>query len=413
MKLKRLVAKNPKSLLFAQLADLLRADSYGDEQKLDEALLTANKGLGANANFLPGRLARGRILMEKGDFAEAKKDFEAVAEQDPFCLSSQKLLLEISEKLGQPPKTEIYAKILGTLEPETQINIKPQTESASVNAALDSILNEEENTEKAIEETAEETEDAEICNLLLQTFDNIFEAGKQKDNELEILPYDLPNATGILEQAGSPPDINALIEEQLADKAENIPDLTDALNSLLEPEPSEPILEPALAASFKESPSVDLDALVKEQLADKAEDIPDLTDALNSLLESEPSEPILEPILEPALAASFKESPSVDLDALIKEQLADKAEDIPDLTEALDSLLASAPAPAEPVLEPYTPPVSQIDSLLAKKPTMTLAELYMDQGLPQKAAEIYKELLAQDPENEDLKTKLALAEIQT
>jgi hypothetical protein len=143
------------------------------------------------------------------------------------------------------------------------------------------------------------------------------------------------------------------------------------------------------------------------------ENLPDLTGDIDSLLASAPD---LEPALEPSLAASYSLPPasgmlsspdSPDIDAIVKEQLTPKMENLPDLTGDIDSLLASAP---EPELMPYVPPTSP--DALTQNPTLTLAELYMDQGLPKKAAAVYKELLIQDPNNADLKTKLALAETQ-
>jgi len=65
----------------------------------------------------------------------------------------------------------------------------------------------------------------------------------------------------------------------------------------------------------------DLDALIKEQLSSKVEDVPDLTDDMHSLLES----------------AQTSDSP--DLDALIREQLSSKVDDAPDLTGDMDALM--------------------------------------------------------------------------
>jgi tetratricopeptide (TPR) repeat protein len=341
--LKKILDKNPKSLLFAHLADVLRS-ADGDNTK-DEALAVVNKGLGITSNFLPGKLARGRILFEKGDFTGARIDFEAVAEQDPFCLSAQKLLLETLVMLEQPPKTEIYAGILSILEPKTESDIKMQeikkagpnlmqpkatsavpvlaqsennvnkTELASISDALDSILE-------------EDNEEVEMLNLLSQTFEKIFEK-----------KVSLPKR----KKPPSPatPSIDDLVREQLVDKGGvEIPDLTGDINSLL------------VNAS-----SVDF--------------------------ESSTPAPQLE-----------KAAPNID--DLIKEQLADKdGVDIPNLTGDMDSLL------------------QETDSeILAQNPTQTLAELYISQGLPQKAVAVYKELLARDPGNIELQAKLALAEAQ-
>ncbi|MCL1956273.1 MAG: hypothetical protein FWF63_03025 [Fibromonadales bacterium] len=626
MDLKRIIAKNPKSLAFAWLADMLRVD-----KKLDEALLTVNKGLEMYSNFLPGRLARGRILLEKGDLAGARADFEAVAEQDSFCASAQKLFLETSEKLGQPVQTEVYQKILGAIEPGVVVKVKAKPESAGVNAALDDLLSEDDATD--------DKEDIVISDLLLQTFTNIFEPGKQEQSP-DIVPYtppapkaqpapapkpaakpaprlaaapdldalineqlkskveDVPDLTGDIDSLlasasalppvsgaltpAGPPDVDALINEQLKSKVDNVPDLTGDMDSLLASAPApakasgppdldslineqlkskvdsvpdltgdmdsllasapapakasgppdldsiineqlkskvdsvpdltgdmdsllasasdilsasgtltapsapdidslieeqltsrvdnipdltgdissllssmpEPSLEPPLSAGYSHpaitfppvsnTPSApaapttpDLDALINEQLKSKVEDIPDLTGDISSLLKSNtPSSsgpPDLDSLINEQLkskvdsvpdltgdmdsllaSAPAKASGPPDLDALINEQLTPKMENLPDLTGDIDSLLAGMPASgsdAEPELVPYVPP-SQADSSIAQKPTLTLAELYMDQGLPQKAAGVYRELLIKDPNNEDLKAKLALAETQ-
>jgi hypothetical protein len=152
------------------------------------------------------------------------------------------------------------------------------------------------------------------------------------------------------------------------------------------------------SADYPSAPNID--ELVKEQLSSKVEDIPDLTGDINSLLES-----------NTLSSADYPSAPNID--ELVKEQLSSKVEDVPDLTGDINSLLESTSIPnsdAEPELMPYVPPTKKADSMLAQKPTLTLAELYMDQGLPKEAVEVYKELLIQDPNNSNLKTRLALAE---
>ncbi len=129
--------------------------------------------------------------------------------------------------------------------------------------------------------------------------------------------------------------------------------------------------------------------------------------------------------MDSLLASASESTPQID--DIIKEQLADKSENLPDLTGDLNSLLAEAdkaePEPEEPELKPYIPKkaaaVPKIedehpanDEILTQNPTETLAEIYMSQGLPQKAVTVYKDLLARDPDNVELKTKLALAEIE-
>jgi tetratricopeptide (TPR) repeat protein len=451
LNLTKILDKNPKSQLFARITDELRVESHvkGYEKKLDEALIMANKGLAVNQNFLPGYLARGRVLFEKGDFIGAVADFQVVAERDPFCLSAGQMLLESSEKLGQPPRKEIYAKILDAFKmaksmenkkdaaPENVPDIKPyerpttaipvaKTAPININAALDSILDEEENKED------------EISELLLKSFNKIFENPKEATESLppvtntviEKAPEVKSPPPALESTAHQAPNVDDIITEQLASKQENIPDLTGDMEALLKSTP------PAALESTAH-PTPNIDSIITEQLASKQENLPDLTGDMEALLKSAP------PSALESTSLSTPAGPSTpNIDDIITEQLASKQENIPDLTSDMESLLKGT-SPGEPDLIPYQPKPKQpasvtvddlikeqlsdrmenipdltkdIDSLLktdgviAQTPTPTLAELYLDQGHPQKAVEVYKELLAKDPGNVELQAKLALAE---
>jgi tetratricopeptide (TPR) repeat protein len=312
--LKKTLDKNPKSLLFARLADALRLMA-GNDANLDEALVVANKGLEVNSEFLPGKLVRGRILLEKGDFTGAKIDFETVTQRDPFCLSAQKLLLETLAKLGQQPKTEINTRILRTFEPDVEVKADIQeVQDMSVGKELP-----KKEVGLALSENAKKTERASLFNAL----DSILD--EEDDKETEIFNLLLQKIDKILARPM-------------------------------------PVLAPKL------------DDIIKEQLADKGGvKVPDLTGDINSLL-------------------SAPATPSID--DIAKEQLADKGGvKVPDLTGDINSLLKE-------------------NEILAQNPTPTLAELYISQGLPQKAVAVYKELLTRDPGNVELQAKLALAEAQ-
>jgi len=612
--LKKALDKNPKSLLFARLSDELRL-ATSLEQK-NEALDTINKGLEINPDFLLGRLIRGRILFERSDFVEARKDFEAVAERDPFCPLAQKLLLETLVVLEEKPKTDIYAKILGTIEPKIKVETNAQEIRKSVSATSDLIQSENakkaelESISDALDSILDEEDsnnEAEILNLLLQTFDKIFDKILPKkapvEPKAETLPADSAPAVAAASVAAvatvaaaapaaseapaekAAPNVDDLVAEQLAPKAENLPDLTSQLDSLLEEEtptdtpPAAASDVPAASEAPAEKAAPNIDDLVAEQLAPKAENLPDLTSDMDSLLAKEEQPPEekaapniddlvaeqlapkaenlpdltndMDSLLAKGLPPEEKAAPSIDdlvaeqlapkaenlpdltgdmdsllaaglppeeepkpaeqvvekaapniddlikeqlsdksenlpdltsdmdsllaaglppeeepkpeepavvekaapnIDDLIKEQLSDKSENLPDLTSDMDSLLAAGlppeeePKPAEPaVVEKAAPNIDDLikeqlsdksenlpdltndmDSLLAKglppeeenneilaqNPTPTLAELYISQGLPQKAVAVYKELLARDPDNQELQAKLAIAEAQ-
>jgi len=79
------------------------------------------------------------------------------------------------------------------------------------------------------------------------------------------------------------PDLDALIKEQLSSKVENVPDLTDDMHSLL--------------ASAPASGSPDLDAIIKEQLSSKIDDAPDLTGDMDALMQEHFKEDLSRKIL--------------------------------------------------------------------------------------------------------------------
>jgi hypothetical protein len=373
--LKKTLDKNPKSLLFAKYAEVLRLASVDNKQKLDEALLVANRGVEANPDFLPGKFVRGRILFEKGDLTGARIDFEMVAKRDPFCFSAQKLLLETAEKQGEPLKTEIYANILNTFESKTEIKVEvKKTESgkapdlvpftrtpkttpsaagtASLSAALDNILEEDEK------------EETEMETLIFKAVDNIIDSTTPQPPP-QPPPLPLPEATSIFEKepvaaASQPPtpEIDDIVKEQLADKpVGKIPDLTGDINSLLA----------TSASSAPEPKAPEIDDIVKEQLADKpVGKIPDLTGDINSLLETTASS-----------ASSASEPKAPEIDDIVKEQLADKpVGKIPDLTGDINSLLETTASFAP---EPKAPDIDDlVKEQLADKPVGKLPDLTGD-----------------------------------
>jgi hypothetical protein len=77
-------------------------------------------------------------------------------------------------------------------------------------------------------------------------------------------------------------------------------------------------------------------------------------------------------------------------------------------------LAAAAPA-AEPPAAPQPPPAAAAPAA-APPPELaspTLAELYFDQGFPEKAVEVYRRLLEREPDNERLRSRMREIESRT
>jgi hypothetical protein len=245
-------------------------------------------------------------------------------------------------------------------------------------------------------------------------------ASKVKDEELPDLLGDMSALLASDPDAHSAPSLDDILKEQLASKVkdEELPNLLGDMSALLASDPDahsapslDDILKEQLASKVKdeELPNLlgDMSALLEptslaSQKADTAK-LPDLMDDMNVLIDSTPlkeaAEPEIElmPYIPPSKSKPESGSSAPDIDSLIKEQLAPKIdiEDLPDLMGDMLDLL-------EPKKETK-------EDAFAQNPTPTLAELYLSQGLTQKAVDVYKELLARDPSNAELKTKLAQA----
>jgi len=397
--MKRILTKNPKSLIFAQYVDALRLT--GDKKKLDEALQAANKGIEANPSFLTGKLARGRILLEKGDFANAKIDFETVAKQDPFCLTAHKLLIETVEKLGTPYDTEVYAKILKSLDPATiaaqPVEIKataalpavssdapppakpakpaapppapaasspppvpPTKAQIALAAALDDIVEEEEKLEvetgtKLLKIVDSIIKSAAPAAVALPDVAPIFDKDPLPVASAEPAPTPEPEPAPAPEPEPAPapePEPAPTPEPEPAPAPEPEPAPAPEPEPAPAPEP-EPAPEPA-----PESKTPNIDDILNEQLADKPVDnLPDLTGTMDSLLSTAVKQEAIEEVpLDSALDAPLAGHPGeVNIDSILQEQLADKME-TPDLTGDLDALLATAqPITAQPAEEKPEP----------------------------------------------------------
>jgi len=94
--LRRRLEKDPASRLFAQLAEQLRK-----EGELEEAIGVARAGLEKHPNYPSARLTLGRALLDSGDPTAARAELDAAVQGAPDNILASRLLGEALETLGE------------------------------------------------------------------------------------------------------------------------------------------------------------------------------------------------------------------------------------------------------------------------------------------------------------------------
>jgi hypothetical protein len=93
--LRRRIERDPGSRLFAQLAEQLRK-----EGELEEAIGVARTGLQRHPDYPSARLTLGRALLDSGDPAAARTELDAAVKGAPDNILASRLLGEALETLG-------------------------------------------------------------------------------------------------------------------------------------------------------------------------------------------------------------------------------------------------------------------------------------------------------------------------
>ncbi|RME35991.1 MAG: tetratricopeptide repeat protein [Deltaproteobacteria bacterium] len=122
-----ILAKDPKSTVFVSLAE-----AYRQLGMLDDALEIIDKGLANLPQFVPGYVARGRVLAQKNQLADAAVALEKALAIEPENLSAIKGLARVRYRQGYldkartllekgltiKPGDEILGKMLASLGPD-------------------------------------------------------------------------------------------------------------------------------------------------------------------------------------------------------------------------------------------------------------------------------------------------------
>lgn len=96
--LRKRLEKDPGSRLFAQLAEELRKAG-----ELAEAIGVSREGLQRHPTYPSARMTLGRALMDSGDVAAARAEFESVVKGAPDNILASRFLGECLETLGDAP----------------------------------------------------------------------------------------------------------------------------------------------------------------------------------------------------------------------------------------------------------------------------------------------------------------------
>lgn len=94
--LRRRFDKDPSSIAFAQLAEEYRRN--GDA---NQAVMICREGLARHPGYLSAQVTLGRALIELEEYAEARKELEAVVRVAPDNLTAIRALADIHQRAGE------------------------------------------------------------------------------------------------------------------------------------------------------------------------------------------------------------------------------------------------------------------------------------------------------------------------
>ncbi len=351
------VRRDPDGRAFARLADAYRKDG-----QLERALEVLEGGLTRHADYPSAHLIHARTLRSLNRPVEAIEAFERVVELDSANVIALRALAELAEEAGQSDRALTYL--------ESLLQILPQDEEL------------EQEAERLRRDAGSDG------------------AGAQPEPaSAQWVPESrlTPDAEGEPDESGEPSEVLAEDEPWLV---------------LDDEQPDDVLLEFAGAGDAEEPADAESGDFVLELPdAQAPEGDQDFLLSLDSLM----SEPSAEGDKFAPVEASdsedqedWRSSLSLiedELDGLVMPELEELAETPSDLAaNPLEGWLVDDPAAEEPDEAEDVP--GDGDLL-----TRTMADLYASQGQPERAAEIYAELLADLPEDEELQA--ALVEVQS
>jgi len=389
---------DPKSKVFAQLAD-----AYRKSNMTDEAIEIVKKGLEIHPNYAAAHFVLGRCYLEKRIYSLAREEFDRVASLDPHNVVALKLLADVQFAQGakeeavrryrqvldmDPMNAEVAERLAELLPPP--VAQEPEAELPEPSVA---VVEPEKKPPVSPEETA-------APSLL----------------EPEIHPeeavQEAPSAVASAAEEAPPPTS----EEQV---------ISPAVEPV--PEPPQAPVEPSQAPTGMERgrilprtrlTSEDVSGIVNKMFIEKASETPAVPLAEEApapkAIEATPEvPPSVEPAPEPEKAVAERataitpETPlsGEEISEVIEGLLMERSLAVPAISAPeAPGMIEHKPSEAAPVMKVDETPVPAKAKEVGA--TATLAELYEQQGFYDKALELYEQVLALNPEDSALAAKV-------
>ena len=346
--LRRRVQNDPASIAFAQLAE-----EYRRAGMTDDAVRICREGLTRHPGYLSARVTLGRALLDLGEQAEARGEFEFVVAEAPENLAAVRGLAEICHREGQLSEALSYyerALALSRHDPEIEEIVQQLSRQVGASQAQGSSGLSFEEAHQELLSAAERVPLAPPAST----------ARHATETEGSTAPFDFDRLVAALGSPTAPPQFEAAVAGQASAAPIELPDVPDlgpnpfaALEAELRAHEAQPL--PAAAPWAAVQVEAAVETVSSDETAAPApavEMAPDTSaDPFAGLVSMPPAE--AEPVFDLDTAAAALEMPASDRgDGLEDTLLADTvglldSEATPDLPSAIDALLAAP----EPVLD--------------------------------------------------------------
>jgi tetratricopeptide (TPR) repeat protein len=154
--------KDPRSRIFAQLADAYRKNGM-----LDEAIQICLQGLNIHPSYGSARMVLARAYQEKGQDLEAEREFLEIISNDPNNLLANRLLGDLLHKGGRIQQAlEQYQRVLKLTPLDREIRETLEKIEASLEPSAAPLLAATEELKEKTEEAPQEALREEVASIL-------------------------------------------------------------------------------------------------------------------------------------------------------------------------------------------------------------------------------------------------------